>query len=73
MTLDITEIVSIAVQCAECGKHTQKPLAWLILETDLLCPACGAVIDIQSGYNRTVIEKIRNACAEVGNPPAIKR
>ncbi len=73
MTLDITEIVSIAVQCAECGKHTEKPLARLILEMDLFCPSCNHRIDIQSGYNRTLIEKIHNACAEVGNPPTIKR
>lgn len=49
--------VTLAIPCAQCGKHTQKPLSQLVGKSAITCSRCDARVDINSKYWRETIRK----------------
>ena len=56
--------VRYAVRC-ECGHRTEQTIAWLTVHNNMSCGGCGAVINLESGENAIVIDKLSQQCADI--------
>lgn len=58
MALTAAEKIRVHVNCQNCGQTTDKALAWLVIHDAMPCPSCGGSIDLQSGENGFLIQKL---------------
>ena len=52
-----------AVACPKCGHETPKAVAWLVTKDGMPCRKCGSSIDLKSGDNAFLLEKLADECA----------
>lgn len=58
--------VKVSFDCPECRQMTVQRLLSLLVSMDkLTCPICGTSIELRTGHNRLLIEKLSEACASV--------
>jgi hypothetical protein len=67
MPLSAEERMSFLLYCPKCRQGTTKPIAWLAAHERLPCttPDCGDAIDLQTGANRDLVEKLSDYCADL--------
>jgi NMD protein affecting ribosome stability and mRNA decay len=44
----------IGVVCTDCAYETRKSVGWLRAHTQVECPGCGAIIDVESRNFRKI-------------------
>lgn len=48
MASELAWVVKVPVPCGNCGKESLQVVAWLIKQTEIVCPTCGAILDIET-------------------------
>ncbi|MDX8466130.1 hypothetical protein RFM26_10600 [Mesorhizobium sp. VK23B] len=49
----------IGVVCTDCAYETRKSVGWLRAHTQVECPGCGAIIDVESRNFRKIASRGR--------------
>jgi len=64
MALSAEERMSFLLYCPRCRQSTTRAVAWLASHERLPCitPDCGGAIDLQTGANRALVEKLSDYC-----------
>jgi ribosomal protein S27E len=50
---DLSDAVTVPIQCPKCGHETEHSIAWLKTDPVLSCSACGEKLKIDSGGTLT--------------------
>jgi hypothetical protein len=64
----IAEIVSayeLAVACQKCGAQSQKTIGWIRLHRDMKCPACAAVIVLNTSRITGTIRSVERRLGDL--------
>jgi len=62
MSVKTTERLFLMVRCETCGQETLKPLAGLVTQHNLACPACGNPVDLDDGDNASLMRELAGLC-----------
>jgi hypothetical protein len=67
MPLSADERMSFFLFCPKCHQGTEKPVAWLAAHERLPCatPNCGGSIELQTGGNRDIVDKLSDYCIDL--------
>jgi len=57
-----SKTISFAINCPHCGHNTPQTVAWLAVHNQMPCGACGLSINLESGQNAAVIERLAQEC-----------
>src|SRR3546814_19630108 len=64
-SLNAADRISVLVRCQTCEQATQKPLALLVSAKQLACPQCGNVIDLATGENGLLVQRLADQCKSI--------
>jgi anaerobic ribonucleoside-triphosphate reductase len=66
----IAEIVSnyeLSIVCERCGAQTQKTIGWIRRQRDMKCPACDAIIILNTSRITGTIRSVERRLGDLQN------